>query len=98
MKPAIAAAMFTLICAALTPGAHAQINLPAVRLPQLPTQLPTQLPGAGANELPVLQGDAPSLRRRAAQHPIQSNRQIARGRSERSADRACTAGGAGSPH
>jgi subtilisin family serine protease len=72
MRPAIAAAIFALVCAALAPSAPAQINLPAVRLPQLPNQLPL---GEGANELPAVQGDAASLRRMAAQRLIRTNRQ-----------------------
>jgi hypothetical protein len=72
MRPGTAAAMFTLVCTALAHSASAQINLPGVRLPQLPTQLPI---GENVNPLPVVPGDALSLRRVAAQRLIRSNRQ-----------------------
>jgi len=71
MRPGTAAAIFTLACAALAHSASAQVNLPPVRLPQLPTQLPI---GENVNSLPV-PGDALSLRRVAAQRLIRSNRQ-----------------------
>jgi subtilisin family serine protease len=71
MRPATAAALFALVCGALTQRASPQINLPAVRLPQVPTQLPL---GTNLNQLPN-PGGALGVRALAAQRLIRSNRQ-----------------------
>jgi hypothetical protein len=73
-----AAAIFAFGCAVLATRAPAQVNLPGVRLPQLP-QLPTPLAAVGqsaANDINGAPADAQMLlRRAAAQRLIRANRE-----------------------